>query len=149
MFFKAKTIFFSRFLLSNVILTSNLLCILEVKLKNFWLFFFQAILSEPSWILIIFYILSEYKSIKIKSAIWELKNPYEQIFVRHPVCFFQSSPTAPAGLQGVSQKFVHKDFLALIQQFLYFCFYILVEYRKWLGSSLDLKKIIKNLWYYL
>ena len=48
-------------------------------------FFFQAILSEPSWILIIFYILLECKSKKVKIAILELKNPYEQIFVRHPV----------------------------------------------------------------
>ena len=43
------------------------------------------ILSEPSWILIIFYILLECKSKKIKIAILELKNPYEQIFVGHPL----------------------------------------------------------------
>ena len=47
---------------------------------------FQLILSKPSWILIIFYILLECKSKKVKNAIVELKNPYEQIFVRHPVC---------------------------------------------------------------
>ena len=38
---------------------------------------FQAILSEPSWILIIFYILQEYKSKNTKIAILELKNAYE------------------------------------------------------------------------
>ena len=47
--------------------------------------FFQVILSGPSWNLIIFYILLECKSKKIKIAILELKNPYEQIFVGHPV----------------------------------------------------------------
>ena len=47
-------------------------------------FFFQAILSEPSWILIIFYILLEYKNKKVEIAILELKNPYEQIFVETP-----------------------------------------------------------------
>ena len=46
---------------------------------------FQSILSESSWILIIFYILLECKSKKLKIAILEYKNPYEQIFVRHPV----------------------------------------------------------------
>ena len=49
---------------------------------------FQMILSEPSWILIIFNILLECKSKKIKTTILELKNPYELIFVRHPVIFF-------------------------------------------------------------
>ena len=83
MFFKANTFFF-KILISNVILTSNLLCILEVNFK-FLIIFFQAILSEPSWILIIFYILLECKSKKIKIAILELENPYKQIFVRHPV----------------------------------------------------------------
>ena len=45
--------------------------------------YFKAILSERSWILIIFYILLECKSKKI--AILELKNPYEKFFMRHPV----------------------------------------------------------------
>ena len=46
---------------------------------------FQVILSEPGWNLIIYYILQECKSKKTKIAILELKNPYEQIFVGHPV----------------------------------------------------------------
>ena len=59
------------------------------KTSDFWFFFIQAILSEPSWILIILYILPECKSKKIKIAILELKNPYVQIFVRHPVYIFK------------------------------------------------------------
>ena len=58
------------------------------KTIDFLVFLFQIILSEPSWILIIFYILLECKSIKakkIKIAILELENCYEQIVVGNPV----------------------------------------------------------------
>ena len=53
----------------------------------------EATLLEPSWIIIIFYILLECKSKKLKIAILELKNPYEQIFVRHPACIVKITLT--------------------------------------------------------
>ena len=67
-----------------------LIKLLEKKHSNF-----QPILSEPSLILIIFYILLECKSKKQKNTILELKNPYEQIFLRHPVLSVLNVPAFP------------------------------------------------------
>ena len=53
-------------------------------------YFYQAILSGSSWILIILYIILECKSKKNIIAILELEDPYEQIFVGHPVFLYIS-----------------------------------------------------------
>ena len=63
-----------------------------------------------SLILIISYILLEFKSKKIKFTLLELKNPYEQSFVRHPVIFVLTSDIERGHHSSVSshqQNFHH------------------------------------------